>query len=193
MVGACRVVRRFGPLRSDPRGAVTAESERRRPLDPVVGACASVGGVFGSKPSDAHVIWRSGRDNDGTKRFDFEYLELWAAHFAVEYERWERVDHERAEEPRQQHVCVFARERSGGESVSLDGETWTMAETETPRTFVGIDGAGMLRLQGWSTEATLDVAELVVDGSTLKLRTADGATKTIDTARLFARPDRETA
>lgn len=147
------------------------------------------GGIFGSKPSDAHVIWRSGRDDDGTKRFDFEYLELWAANFGVEYEQWERVDHQRGDEPRQQHVCVFTRARSGGEEVSLGGETWTMAATDRPRTFIEIDEAGMLRLQGWSTEATIDVDELVVDGTTLKLRTAAGETKSLDTAKLMSPPE----
>lgn len=148
-----------------------------------------MGSIFGSKPSEAHVIWRSGRNDDGKKRFDFEYLELWAAHFGVEYERWERVDHDRGSEPRQQHVCVFTREQGGGEEVSLGGETWTMATSDKPRTFIEIDETGMLRLQGWSTEATLDVDELVVDGTTLKLRTADGETKSLDTAKLASRPE----
>jgi len=151
-----------------------------------------VGGLFGSKPSDAPVVWRSGRDNDGTKRFDFEYLELWAAHFGAEYEEWERVDHARGDEPRRQHVCVFARTRGGQTEVSLGGESWDMGAVEKPRTFVEIDDAGLLRLQGWTTEATLDVDELVVDGATLKLRTADGETKSVDTRKLATRPDRET-
>jgi len=35
----------------------------------------NVGGIFGSKPSDAHVIWRSGRENDGeTKSLDMRRL-----------------------------------------------------------------------------------------------------------------------
>lgn len=147
-----------------------------------------MGSIFGSKPSDAHVIWRSGRDNDGKKRFDFEYLKLWAAHFGAEYEEWERVDHERADEPRVQHVCVFSRTKDGGTEVSLGGESWNMSAVEKPRTFVEIDEAGLLRLQGWSTEATLDVDELVVDGPTLKLRTADGTTKSVDTRKLGRRP-----
>jgi hypothetical protein len=142
------------------------------------------------KPSDAHVIWCSGRDNDGRKRFDFEYLELWAAHFGVEYEQWERVDHQRGDEPREQHVCVFARAQNGGEEVSLGGETWTMAASDKPRTFIEIDEAGMLRLRGWSTETTLDVEELVVDGTTLKLRTAAGETRSLDTSKLTTRPER---
>ena len=152
----------------------------------------SVTGFFESKPSDAHVIWRSGRD-DGKKRFDFEYLELWAAHFGVGYEVWERVDHERGDEPRQQHVCVFSRAEAGGTAVSLGDESWSMGEATKPRTFVEIDEAGMVRFQGWTTKTTLDVVELVVDGTTLKLRTADGERKSLETRRLASRPDREPA
>jgi len=152
-----------------------------------------VGGLFGSKPSDAHVVWRSGRDNDGKKRFDFEYLELWAAHFGADFEEWDRVDHARGDEPRNQHVCVFARTRGGDTAVSLGEESWDMGAVEKPRTFLEIDDAGMLRLQGWTTEVILDVDELVVDGPTLKLRTAEGETKSVDTRKLRTPPDRETA
>jgi len=148
-----------------------------------------VGGFFDSKPSDAHVIWLSGRNNDGKKKFDFEYLELWAAHFGVDYERWERVDHERGEESRQQHVCVFARTSDGGEDIELDGENWSMGTPTKPRTFIEIDTEGLLRLQGWTTETIVDVVELVIDGTTLKFRTADGETKSLDTAQLTTRPD----
>jgi len=151
-----------------------------------------VGGIFGSKPSDAHVIWRSGRDGGGTKRFDFEYLELWAAHFGADYEEWERVDHERGDEPRQQHVCVFARTSGGETEISLGGESWSMGGAERPRTFVEIDEAGMVRIAAWTNERTLDVDEMVVDGPRLKLRTADGDTLSVDSRRLATRPDRET-
>ena len=98
-----------------------------------------MGSFFGSKPSEAHVIWRSGRDNDGKKRFDFEYLELWAAHFGADYEEWERVDHDRGDEPRGQHVCVFARTSGSEAELSMGGESWSLGGTERPRTFVEID------------------------------------------------------
>lgn len=152
-----------------------------------------MGSVFGSKPSDSHIIWRSGRDNDGKKRFDFEYLELWAAHFGIEYEEWERVDHERGDEPRTQHACVFTRAKSGGEEVSLGGKTWTMGGTEKPRTFIEIDDAGMLRLRGWTIKRVLDIDEMIIDGPKIKLRTADGETKSLDARKLCSRPDRKTA
>ncbi|WP_276272325.1 hypothetical protein [Haloarcula litorea] len=151
-----------------------------------------MGGFFDSKPSDAHVVWRSGRGDGGKKKFDFEYLELWAAHFGVDYEEWERVDHERGDEPRVQRVCVFRWGEAGGQEISLGGESWTMGAEERPRTFLEIDEAGLVRLKGWTAETTLDVDELVLDGTTLRLRTASGARKTLDLATLASKPDRTT-
>lgn len=159
---------------------------------PTTRGVRNVGSLFGSKPSEAHVIWRSGRDDGGKKRFDFEYLELWAAHFGVDYEEWERVDHDRGEDPREQHVCVFHWAKSGGQEVSLGGETWTMGASERPRTFIEIDEAGMVRLKGWTSETTIDVDELVLDGTTLRLRTADGGQKSLDVEKLASKPDANT-
>jgi len=156
------------------------------------GAWSEMGSAFGSKPSDSHVIWRSGRDDDGKKKFDFEYLEMWAAHFGVDFEEWTRVDHERAEEPRSQRVCVFRWSTSGGQEVSMGGDEWTMGSKKTPRTFVEIDDAGEVRFKGWTKETILDVDELVLNKTTLKLKTADGATKTLDVRKLVEPPDKTT-
>ncbi|WP_254271530.1 hypothetical protein [Haloarcula marina] len=150
-------------------------------------------GIFGSKPSNSHVIWRSGRDDDGKKRFDFEYLELWAAQFGVDYETWSRVDHDRGDEPRQQHACVFRWAKRGGQELSIGGETWTMGASKKPRTFIEIDEAGMVRLRGWTSETTLDVDELLIDGTTLKLRTAAGQTKSLDVNKLARKPDSDSS
>jgi hypothetical protein len=149
-----------------------------------------MGDFFGSKPSDAHVVWEGRGDRT---RFDFEYLELWAAHFGVDYEQWERVDHERGSEPRAQHVCVFARTEGEGTETTLDGETWTMGTPEQPRTFLEIDETGMARVRGWTSERIIEVTELVVDGRTLKLRTAEGTTMSLETGKLTSRPQREPA
>jgi len=46
------------------------------------------------------------------------YHELWAAHFGIDYESWTRVDHERADEPREQHACVFEWAKTAGETTS---------------------------------------------------------------------------
>ncbi|MBV0903390.1 hypothetical protein [Haloarcula salina] len=150
-------------------------------------------GIFGSKPSDAHVIWRSGRNNDGKKKFDFEYLELWAAHFGVDFEQWTRVDHDRGDEPREQFACVFRWSKTGGQELSVGDEEWTMGTQRKPRTFLEIDEEGMVRLRGWSTEATLDVDELVLQKTVLKLRTADGTVKKLDVRKLSKRPERATS
>ncbi len=148
-----------------------------------------MGGIFGSKPSNAHVIWRNGRDDDGKKKFDFEYLELWAAHFGVDYEEWERTDHERGDELRNQYAVVFRWSSSGGQQISLGDTQWTMGTKKTPRTFLEIDELGMVRLNGWTSEAILDVDELVLDGTTFKLRTNEGETKSLDVRKLTARPE----
>jgi hypothetical protein len=148
-----------------------------------------VAGVFGSKPSDAHVIWRTGRDDDGKKKFDFEYLRLWAAHFGVDYEQWTRTDHERSDEPRVQHACVFNWATTGGQEITIGDSNWSMGRQRKPRTFVEIDEAGVARIKGWSAEAILDVSELVVDGTTFDLQTVDGAVKTLDATALADSPE----
>ena len=148
-----------------------------------------MGGIFGSKPSDAHVIWRTGRDDDGKKKFDFEYLQLWAAHFGVDYEEWTRTDHDRSDELRAQHACVFNWATTGGQEISLGDANWTMGAQEKPRTFVEIDEAGVARFKGWSSDAVLDVAELVIDGTRFKLKTVDGVGRELDATALAERPD----
>ncbi|GGK80719.1 hypothetical protein [Haloarcula sebkhae] len=148
-----------------------------------------MGSMFGSKPSEAHVIWRSGRNDDGKKKFDFEYLELWAAHFGVDFEQWTRVDHDRADEPREQFACVFRWSKSGGQELSVGDEEWTMGSQRKPRTFLEIDDEGMVRLRGWTSETTLDVEELVLKKTVLKLKTADGTVKKLDVRKLSKRPE----
>ena len=148
-----------------------------------------MGSIFGSKPSDEHVIWRSGRDGDGKKKFDFQYLELWAAHFGANYEEWSRTDHDRGDTPRDQFAVVFHWSAGGGQEISLGETSWTMGSNEVPRTFLEIDEEGMARLRGWTSEAILDVDELVLEGTTFKLRTSDGETKSLDVRKLANRPD----
>jgi len=142
-------------------------------------------GYFDNKPSDSHVVWQTER---GKKKFDFEYLELWAAHFGVEYQEWERTDHARGDRQRHQHVCVFRWNEDGGEELSLGDRTWTMGENRRPRTFIEIDEAGMARFEGWTSEAILDLAELVLDGPTCRLHTTAGETKRLDVWKLARRP-----
>ena len=146
-------------------------------------------GIFGSKPSDAHIIWRTGRDQDGKKRFDFEYLELWAAHFGVDYEEWTRTDHRRSDDSRAQHALIFHYSETGGQEVSLGDREWKMGSQKRPRTFIEIDETGVARMRSWSSEVILDIAELVADGTTFKLRTMDDEAKKLDVRHLAKRPD----
>ena len=144
-------------------------------------------GTFGQKPTDSHVIWnsRSG-DGKGKKRFDFEYLELWAAHFGIDYETRTRVDHERSDDPREQNLVVFEWTTTENETIELGDSTWDLGGSETPRTFVEIDEAGVARLKSWEGEVVVDLRELWIDGPVLHMKTADRGTKALDTRTLLA-------
>lgn len=144
-------------------------------------------GTFGRKPSDSHVVWTSRSDEGaGRKRFDFEYLELWAAHFGIDFETRTRVDHERGPDPREQRLAVFEWSSAKRETVEMDGSTWEIGGNETPRTFVEIDETGMARLRSWNGEAVVDVRELWLDGPVMRIKTADHGQKRLDTRKLLA-------
>jgi len=150
-------------------------------------------GAFGKKPSNSHVVWTGGgpRDEEGTKRFDFEYMELWAAQFGIDYESRTRVDHERGDEPREQHACIFEWAKTTGQSIELNGEEWTMGQKETPRTFLEIDDAGIARLKGWNTETTFDVVECWFDGPSMKFKTRNEGNKKVDGRKLLSKEKRK--
>ena len=143
-------------------------------------------GTFGQKPSNSHVVWtnRSGEGN-GKKRFDFDYLKLWAAHFGIDYEKRTRVDHERGEEPRKQYLVVFERATARTETIEMGDSTWELGGVETPRTFVEIDETGMARMKSWEHEAVLDIRELWIDGPILRMKTANHGAKALDTRTLL--------
>lgn len=143
-------------------------------------------GTFGQKPSDSHVVWtsRSG-EGRGKKRFDFDYLRLWAAHFGIEYDNRTRVDHERGDEPRKQHLVVFEQDTAKRETIEMGDSTWELGGIETPRTFVEIDETGMARMKSWEHEAVLDIRELWIDGPVLRMKTADRGAKALDTRTLL--------
>lgn len=147
-------------------------------------------GTFGQKPSNSHVVWtnRPG-EGKGNKRFDFEYLELWAAHFGIDYENRTRVDHERAEEPREQHAVVFAWERTTRETFEMGDASWELGASKTPRTFVEIDERGVARFKSWEHEAVLDLRELWIDGPVLRMKTVEHGSKALDTRTLLADGD----
>lgn len=144
-------------------------------------------GTFGQKPSNAHVIWTNRAEKgEGKKRFDFDYLELWAAHFGIDYENRVRVDHDRSDDPLTQHLVVFEWARAESQTVEMGDSSWDLGGNETPRTFVEIDEAGFARLKSWESEAILDLRELWIDGPVLKMKTGEKGNKTLDTRKLLA-------
>lgn len=144
---------------------------------------------FRGKPSPSHVIWTRG-SGSGTKRFDHDHFEKWATHCGFDFERETRVDHERAEEPREQYRVVFRWGQSDPETIELGDEEWSMATRKTPRTFVEVDEAGVARIKGWTAETTMDVVEMRHKGPDLLVIGADGERKRIN-ARKFVTDPRE--
>jgi len=145
-----------------------------------------MGGAFGKKPSDSHVIWtnRSG-EGKGKKKFDFEYLELWAAHFGVDFETRTRVDHARSDDPRAQYVVIFEWEELDVETIELGDREWSMGQQRTPRTFIEIDSRGEGRIKSWSSEVVVDFRELWLDGPAVKMQTSEHGKKAIDARKLL--------
>lgn len=143
-------------------------------------------GTFGQKPSDSHVVWtnRSG-EGKGKKRFDFDYLELWANRLGIDYENRTRVDHERSEEPRKQHLVVVEWTTSKSETIQMGDTSWELGGNETPRTFVEIDDVGMARLKSWDHETVLDLREMWIGGPVMHVKTANSGKKALDTRKLL--------
>lgn len=151
------------------------------------------GGSFRSKPSKAHIIWtRESRNGSAKKRLDEEHFEKWADHFGFDFENETRVDHDRGDEPREQYRCVFTWETVEGETLELGDEEWTLGQQETPRTFIEVDGKGIARVRGWTSEAILNVVQMRHDGPALLIETADGGRKRLD-GREFATHPRDRA
>jgi len=151
-----------------------------------------MGGAFGKKPSNSHVVWtnRAG-DGKGKKKFDFEYLELWAAYFGVDYETGARMDHDRAGEPREQHLVVFEREETEATTLELGDKEWTVGQQEKPRAFIEIDTRGEARIRSWSGEVVVDLRELYLDGAAVKMKTAEHGKKAIDARKLLEKGNRK--
>lgn len=148
---------------------------------------------FRSKPSPSHIIWMRGADNGssgGKKRFDQRHFEKWAEHCGFDFEQETRTDHERAEEPREQHRVVFRWGKSEPETIELGDEEWSMGARKTPRTFIEVDEAGIARIKGWTFETTMDVVQLRHKGPDLLIESADGEKKRLN-ARKFVTDPRE--
>ncbi|MFT4921458.1 MAG: hypothetical protein ACI8XM_000655 [Haloarculaceae archaeon] len=148
-------------------------------------------GSFRGKPSKSHIIWtRETRDGTGTKRFDDEHFQKWVSHCGFEYEDDTRVDHERGDEPRSQHRCVFTWGEMEDERIELGDEEWSLGHQKTPRTFIEIDSEGQARVKGWDFETILDIAEMRHKGPDLLVETTDGDCKRLN-ARTFVENPRE--
>jgi hypothetical protein len=144
--------------------------------------------TFGGKPSDTHVVWRDSGASE--KRFDEAELRKWCSHYDVDLETSKRVDHDRADETRQQHRIVFAWTDSESESFSMGEDDWQITAQKTPRTFLEIDSKGEVRVKGWNSEQVLDVTELWWDGSSLVFEAAEfDDTKRLDARKLSSRPE----
>lgn len=145
---------------------------------------------FRSKPSPSHIIWVRGDSADGKKRFDTRQFEKWATHCGFDFEQETRVDHDRADEPRQQHRVVFRWGTSDAETIELGDEEWSMGAQKTPRTFIEVDEAGVARIKGWTFETTMDLVQLRHKGPDLLVESADGEKKRLN-ARKFVTDPRE--
>ncbi|MHB9286169.1 hypothetical protein ACKVMT_03915 [Halobacteriales archaeon Cl-PHB] len=146
---------------------------------------------FRGKPSETHIIWtRETRDGAGNKRFDHNHFRKWAEHCGFDFETTTRVDHERAEEARQQYRCVFRWGKTDTETIEMGDEAWAMGSQRTPRTFVEIDEAGVARIQGWTFDVVLDVVMLRHKGPELFLESVDGEKKRLN-ARQFVQSPRK--
>jgi hypothetical protein len=146
---------------------------------------------FRGKPSPSHVVWTRGAERGsegGTKRFDPDHLEKWANHCGFDFERETRIDHERAEEPREQFRVIFKWGKSDPETIELGDEEWSMGARKTPRTFVEVDEAGLARIRGWTVERVLDVVEMRHKGPDLLVASADGEKKRINARKFVTHP-----
>lgn len=109
---------------------------------------------FRSKPSPSHNIRIRGADSaDGKKRVDHRHFEKWATHCGFDFERETRVDHDRADEPRQQHRVVFRWGKSDAETIELGDEERSMGAQKTPRTFIEFEEAGVAHIKGWTSSS----------------------------------------
>ena len=146
-------------------------------------------GGFRDKPSNSHIIWtRETRDSVQKKRFDESHFEKWANHCGFDFEISKRVDHARAEKPREQYRCVFKWGQTSSESIEFGDEEWELGNQKTPRTFVEIDAEGMARVKGWQFETVLDIAEMRHKGPELLIKTADGSKKRVNGRRFVTKP-----
>jgi len=147
--------------------------------------------TFRGKPSEDHVLWRrSGAGENVPKRFDEDRLRAWVSSLGIDYESDKRVDHDRADEPREQHRVVFAWADAETESFGMGDDEWEIETQETPRTFLEIDERGEARLKTWTDEYVFEIQELKLDGSAFVFHAADlDSAKKLDAQKLMTEPE----
>jgi hypothetical protein len=135
---------------------------------------------FRAKPSKSHIIWtRSTRDGATRKRFDDDHFEKWATHCGFDFERTNRIDHERGSAPRDQCRCVFSWGKMSEESIELDGESWDFGDQKTPRTFIE---------KGWEFETVYDIKTMRHKGPELLIETATKGNKRLNGREFVSEP-----
>lgn len=122
--------------------------------------------VGDDRPSEHHVLWYEGRSGS-TLRIDVALLRGWARQWGYHVDRGRRVDHDRAEEPREQCRVSFAFEETVEQTLTHGDREYTFTTDRTPATFFELDERGAARLKTWASERTMDLRELRIDGRDL--------------------------
>jgi hypothetical protein len=122
--------------------------------------------VGDDRPSPSHALWYAGRSGSNL-RIDVQLLRGWCRRWDYHFEQQRRVDHGRADEPRQQCRVSFAWAETVEETLTHGDDEWTFATDRTPATFFELDECGDARLKTWASERTLDLLELRIDGRDL--------------------------
>lgn len=147
------------------------------------------GGSFRGKPSKSHIIWvRETRDGVTNKRFDSDHFRKWAAHCGFDFETTTRVDHDRADEPREQFRVVFKWGTVQQEEIEFGDESWEFGKQKTPRTFIEVDEEGVARVKGWRFERLLDITMMRHKGPELLIETASGERKRLNGRKFLTHP-----
>lgn len=142
-------------------------------------------GSFRGKPSQSHILWsREARSGGSSKRFDDQHFKKWVNHCGFDFDKQQRIDHERAEESRTQFRCVFRWGKREQQEMEIGDRDFQLGSQKTPVTFLEIDQEGFARVKVGSTEEVFDITEMRHDGAALLITTATGDKKKLDGKKL---------
>lgn len=122
--------------------------------------------VGDDRPSPYHVLWYAGR-SESNLRIDPGLLRGWCRRWGYDWKRHRRVDHDRADEPREQARVSFAVEDTVEQTLTHGDREYTFTTDRTPATFFELDDCGEARLKTWASERTLTLRTLRIDGRDL--------------------------